>query len=77
MIIVVFVMVKVQGFLYSYPIKGFVESVLTQQLTSNKKNQNTHLVDDFDCVFNCDDDRIAEGSARPNTQQSAKVASGI
>jgi hypothetical protein len=41
------------------------------------KNQNNHLVDDFDCVFHCDDDHVDKSSARLNTKQSAKVASGI
>ena len=37
--------------------------------TSKQKDQNNHLVDDFDCAFYCDDYRIDEGSANPSTQQ--------
>ena len=38
----------------------------------NKKSKN-HLADEFDCVFNRNDDCINESSARPNTHQSAKL----
>jgi hypothetical protein len=31
------------------------------------KNQNNHRVDDFACVFNHDEDRANESSARLNT----------
>jgi hypothetical protein len=66
-VIVVVVVVKVQGYLHSYPTKGFAESVLTQQLTSKQKNQNNHLVDDFECVLKCNDDPVDKSSAQPNT----------
>ena len=51
--------------------------ILIAMIFARAKNQNNRLVDDVDCVFNCDDDRVDKSSVRPNTQQSAKVASRI
>ena len=51
--------------------------ILITMIFVRAKSQNNHLVDDFDCVVNRDDDCIDESSSRLNTRQSAKVASGI